>query len=94
MIQDAFGSLIITFNPAPASPPRARLSVAMITPLGDVFESTCISRPQRLATLPEQPQAGKDQQDDDDPFKRRWAEARERNPSDPNTDWNKREHPP
>ena len=85
---------MLIYKPAPASPPSARLSVAMITRVGDVFESTGTSRQPRLATLPEQPQAGEDQQDDDDPFKRRWADTREGNPSDPNTYWNKREHPP
>ena len=47
-----------------------------------------------LATLPEQSQAGEDQQGDDDPFKRRWTEAHERHSSDPDACGNKQKHPP
>jgi hypothetical protein len=52
------------------------------------------SSQQTLAALPEQPQAGEDQQDDDDPFKRRGADMREREPSDPDPEGNKQEYPP
>jgi hypothetical protein len=50
-----------------------------LDPLGCKSKSYTLS-----AALPEQPSAGEDQQDDD-PFERRWAEARECHPSDSNT---------
>jgi hypothetical protein len=47
-----------------------------------------------LKALPEQPKARENQQEDNDPFERRRANTRERDTSHPNTDGNKREHPP
>ena len=46
------------------------------------------------ATLPDQPETGKDQQNNNDPLERGRADARKRAARNPDAEGNERKHPP